>query len=160
MTREDQLREARRFLGLPHPADDDDVSKALRYIEFRNQAFLAAKKRHSKPAKRVARSLAQAIWRGQRAGLPMPQEWASLFHLYQDIGTTRSGAPKRADGFKKRLALQQAFWLLNDRNRPCVAGRNCDWCKLGAILYGNPRAEMLSQCRELRTRFRLEPGQN
>jgi hypothetical protein len=158
MTREDQLHEARHFLGLPHPANNDDVSKALRYIEFRNQAFLAAKKRHSKPAKRVARSLAQAIWRGQRAGLPMPQEWAPLFHLYQDIGTTRSGAPKRADGFKKRLALQQAFWLLNDRSRPCVANRNGDWCKLAAILYGNPKADMLSQCRKLRPLFQTRTG--
>jgi hypothetical protein len=166
MTREDQLREARHFLGLPHPADKDDVSDALQYIEFRNQAFLVAKKRHSKPAKRVARSLAQAIWRGQRAGLPMPHQWALLFHLYQDIGTTRSGPPKRTDGFKQRLALQQAFWLLSDRGRPCVAGSKGEWCKLAAILLGYPKptAGLLSQARQLRVQFKLEkmkiPGQN
>lgn len=166
MTRKQQLRVARRFLGLPHPAVDDDVSEAFRYIEFRNQAFLAAKKPHSKPAKRVARSLAQAIWRGQRAGLPMPQEWASLFHLYQDIGTTRSGPPKRTDGFKQRLALQQAFWLLSDRGRPCVAGSKGEWCKLAAILLGyqKPTTSLLSQARRLRVQFELEkmkiPGQN
>jgi hypothetical protein len=157
MTRKDQLREARRFLGLPHPAADDEVSKALRYIEFQNQACQAVKKRHSKPAKRAARSLAQAIWRGQRAGLPMLPEWASLLHLYQDIGTTRS-PPARTDGFKKRLAVQQAGWLLGDRNRPCVASRNGDWCKLAAILYGDPKADMLSQCRQLRTLFQTRTG--
>jgi hypothetical protein len=157
MTRIEQLREARRFLGLPHPAGDDEISKALRYIELRNQAHLATKERHSKPAKRVAVSLAQAIWRAQRAGLPMPQEWASLFYLYRDIGATRS-APKRTDGLKKRLALQQAFWLLNDRNRPCVASRNGDWCKLAAILYGDLKADMLSHCRQLRTLFQTRTG--
>jgi hypothetical protein len=157
MTRKDQLREARRFLGLPHPAGDDEISKALRYIELRNQANLATKERHSKPAKRVAVSLAQAIWRAQRVGLPMPQEWASLFYLYRDIGATRS-APKRTDGLKKRLALQQAFWLLNDRKRPCVASRNGDWCKLAAILLGYPKptASLLSQARQLRVQFKLE----
>jgi hypothetical protein len=159
MTRERQLRRARHFLGLPHPAADDDVSKALRYIELRDKVFRATKSRHSKPTKRAARSLAHAILRGQRAGLPMPVEWASLFLMYQHIGTTRSGPPKRTDGFKKRLALQQAFWLLNDRNRPCVASRNGDWCKLAAILFGNPKADMLSHCRVLRA-IRLEPGQN
>jgi hypothetical protein len=158
MTRIEQLREARRFLGLPHPADDDHVTKALQYIESRNQAFQATKKRHSKPAKRVAISLAQAISRGQRAGLPMPQEWASLFHLYQHIGATRSGPPKRTDGFKQRLALQQAFWLLSDRGRPCVAGSKSEWCRLAAILLGYPKptASLLSHCRQLRVQFKLE----
>jgi hypothetical protein len=156
MTREDQLREARHFLGLSHPAADDDVSKALRYIEFRDQAFQATKQRHSKPMKRAARSLLRAMVRAQRAGLAIPD----YLLWYHHMATASLGPPKRADGLKKRLALQGAFWLLNDRNRPCFANRNGDWCKLAAILYGDPKADMLSHCRELRALFRLEPGQN
>jgi hypothetical protein len=156
MTREDQLREARHFLGLPHRAADDDVSGALRYIEFRNQAFRATKQRHSKPMKRAARSLLQAIVRAHKAGLLMPESSFPLWCHY--IATASSGPPRRTDGIKKRLALQQAFWLLNDRNRPCAASRNGDWCKLAAILYGNPKADMLSQCRELRTLFQTRTG--
>jgi hypothetical protein len=158
MTREGQLRRARHFLGLPHPAVDDDVSKVLRYIEFRDQAFRATKQRHSKPMKRAARSLLQALGRGHKAGLPVPA--SSYLLWYHHIATAPSGPPKRADGFKKRLALQGAFWLLSDRNQPCLASRNGDWCKLAAILYGDPKADMLPQCRALRTLFRLEPGQN
>jgi hypothetical protein len=182
MTRDDeQLRAARFFLGLPHPADDDDVAKALHYIEFLNQLFLATKKRNAKPAKRAARSLAQAILRGQRAGLPMPREWASLFYLYRDMGTTRSELrrlargredevarrallfrepPKRADGYRQRLGLQQAFWLLSDRNRPCMASLNGDWCRLAAILLGYPKPTtgLLSQARQLRILFGLNRG--
>jgi hypothetical protein len=165
MTREQQLREARRFLGLPHPADKDEVTGALRYIEFRDRAFLATKKRHSKPAKPAARGLAKAILRAQRAGLPMPAEWVSLFYLYQHVGITRS-APKRAEGFKQRLALQQAYWLLSDRKRPCEASLNGEWCRLAAILLGYPKptAGLLSQARRVHVEFEPKktknPGQN
>jgi hypothetical protein len=165
MTREDQLRAARRFLALPHPAAaDDDVSKALRYIELRNQAFRATKQRRSKRGKRAAGSLLQAMVRARKAGLPTPAE--EFFLWYHDIATTPSGIPKRADGFKQRLALQQAFWLLNDRSRPCIAGSKGEWCKLAAILLGYPKptAGLLSQARQLRVQFKLEkmkiPGQN
>jgi hypothetical protein len=156
MTHDEQLRAARHFLGLPHPAADDDVSKALRYIELRNQAFRATKQRHSKPMKRAARSLLQAMVRARKAGLPMPAE--EFFLRYHYIATTPSGKPKRADGFKQRLALQQAFWLLDDRNRPCVASGKGDWCKLAAILLGYPKptAVLLSQARQLRVPFKLE----
>src|SRR5260370_38136001 len=104
MPRGDQLREARHFLGLPHPAaDHDDVSKALLDIEFRNQAFRATKQRHSKWMKRAARSLLQAMARAYKAGLPMPE--SSFLLYYHHVATTPSGPPKRSDGFKKRLAL-------------------------------------------------------
>jgi hypothetical protein len=180
MTREDQLREARHFLGLPHPADKDDVSNALQYIEFRNQVFRATKQRHSKPMKRAARSLLHAMTRARKAGLPMPQDLrhaigatprdlrasvdvvrdtATSFLLwYYYIATTPSGAPTRADGFKQRLALQQAFWLLSDRDRPCVAGRKADWCKLAATLLGYPKptAGLVSQARLLRSQFKRQ----
>jgi hypothetical protein len=186
MTREDQLREARHFLGLPHPADKDDVSNALQYIEFRNQAFRATKQRHSKPMKRKARSLLNALARAHKAGLPMPEDGPSYpsdktsdLHLtrksfvpnpsrsrvissfllwYHYIAATPSEKPRRADGFKQRLALQQAFWLLDDRDRPCVASGKGDWCKLAAILLGYPKptAVLLSQARQLRVPFRLK----
>jgi len=168
MTRKEQLRRARRarrFLGLPHPADSDGVSFALRYIESREQTFQATKRRHSKPAKRAARTLVQALMRGRRAGLPMPAEWPSLVNVYQHIATAKSGQPKRAEGFKARLALQQAYWLLTDRNRPCYASRTSEWCKLAAILLGMPKAApgLVSQARQLLTNWKSEeskPGQN
>jgi hypothetical protein len=173
MTRAQQLREARRFLGLPHSAADDDVSRALQYIDFRDQAFRATKQRHSKPMKRAARSFAQAWVRAQKAGLPMPP--SSYWFLYAELagrtdiktellysrgdfndpGAALLGTPKRADGFKKRLALQAAFRLLSDRDRPCRASRNGAWCKLAAILYGQPKADMLAQARQLRIPFGL-----
>jgi hypothetical protein len=190
--REQQLRAARRFLDLPHLADHDEVTAALHYIEFRNRAFLATKKRHTKPAKLAAGSLVQAMLRAQKAGLPVPPEW---FHFYQHIATAgrasanwqlvtawerpsnknnpgmnmkhsdvqnsvvshTPGKPKRAEGFKPRLALQQAFWLLNDRNRPCTASLKSDWCTLAAILLGIPQVTpgLVSQARQLRAAFKL-----
>jgi hypothetical protein len=148
MTREQQLREARRLLSLPHPAADDDVTKALQYIEFRNHAFLATKRRLSKPIKRAAHSFSKAMARASKAGLAEPP--SSWFLICRDVATATSGPPKRADGVRKRFALHQAYHLLNDRNRPCLASRNGDWCRLAAILYGNPKADMLSQCRQIR----------
>jgi hypothetical protein len=193
MTRQQQLRAARRFLGLP--ADNDEIAAALRYIEFRHRVFLATKKRCTKPAKRAAGSVVRTMLRAHRAGLPVPPEW---FHLYQHIatagrasanwqlvaawerpsnkssaGTKHSdvqntvqdvhlvshtpGKPKRAEGFKHRLALQQAFWLLNDRNRRCTASPASDWCKLAAILLGIPQVTpgLVSQARQLRAAFKL-----
>jgi hypothetical protein len=77
---EEQLRAARRLLDLPHPADRDDVSAALRYIEFRNQNFLATKRRYSKPMKRAANSFLQAAGRAHKAGLPLPPSSWLLYY--------------------------------------------------------------------------------
>lgn len=155
MTREEQLCAARRLLGLPHPADVDDVTKALRYIEILNNSFLNIKKRHSKQAKQAAGSLVLALQRAQSAGLPMPAETPSLILLYHYLAITRS-TPKRGEGFRQRLGLQQAHWLLGDRNRRCIAGPKSEWCKLAAILLGMPKATpgLVSQARELRAQWK------
>jgi hypothetical protein len=152
------------LLALPlDPAGDDEVSKALRYIELRKLAFRATKKRQTKAAKRAARSLADALVRGQRAGLPTPRGW---LQVYRRLESEKSGAPKRAEGLPARLALQQAYWLLNDRNRPCHASLNGDWCKLAAILLGQPKATagLVLQARQLLAHWAAkkdesEPGQ-
>jgi hypothetical protein len=161
MTRGQQLRAARRFLGLSHPVENDEITAALRYIEFRDRIFRATKKRYSKKTKRAARSLALSLLRAKEAGVPMPADCESLIGLYQNP-ISSSARPKRTDGFKQRLALQQAFWLLSARNRPCMASRNGDWCKLAAILLGyrKPTASLLSQARQLRILFGLKRGQN
>jgi hypothetical protein len=85
--------------------------------------------------------------------------------MYQNLATAKSGQPKRAEGLKARLALQQAYWLLTERNRPCHASLNGDWCKLAAILLGHPKATagLVSQARQLLTNWKSEeskPGQN
>jgi hypothetical protein len=161
MTREQRLLEARSFLGLPHPADWDEISEALDYIEFRDEVFRKTRQRYSKPAKRAAHSLAQAMLRARRVGLPVLSQWTSLILCYHDIATpTRK--PKRAEGFKQRLALQQAYWLLSDRGLPCEASQNGDWCKFAAILLGYPKptAGLLSQARRLRVQFKSEKMKN
>jgi hypothetical protein len=154
-----QLHAARRLLGLPlDPAGaDDEVSAALRYITLRKLAFRATKKRQTKAAKRAARSLADALVRGQRVGLPTPRGW---LHVYRRLATEKSEVPKRAEGLPARLALQQAYWLLNDRNRPCHASHNGDWCKLAAILLGHSRATdgLVVQARRLLTRWAAKSG--
>jgi hypothetical protein len=161
MTREDQLRAARRLLGLPHPAEVDDVTKALRDIEFRSKNFLATKKRYSKPMKRAADSFAQGWVRAHKAGLPLPP--SSWLLYYQEMAAAEGylgkpgWKPKRAEGFKERFALEQALWLLSERNRPCVAGPKSEWCKLAAILLGMPKVSsgLVSQAQHVQAEVGL-----
>jgi hypothetical protein len=94
MTRDEQLCAARDFLGLPHPADDGDVSRALRIITFRDRNFRATKHRHSKPMKRAARSLLEAMGRAHNAGLPLPP--SSWLLYYEHVATEPSGPPSAA----------------------------------------------------------------
>jgi hypothetical protein len=157
MTRDEQLRAAREFLGLPHPAEKDEVTAALHYIEFRDRNFQATRRRYSKPAKRAAGNLANAWVRAHENGLPLPPSSWLLFYEHTASAKGYLGQPGkqpgRGGGFKQRLALQQAFFLLSDRNRPCTVSLNGDWCKLAAILLGMPRPRpgLLSQARQLRT---------
>jgi hypothetical protein len=148
LTHEQQLCEARRLLRMPHPAeqDEDDVVRALWRIDFRDRLFSDTRKFRSKQGRRTARSLAKAIMRARARGdVPVPSFLA--YHRY--VATEPPGVPKRADAFKKRLALWQAFALLDERGRSCVASRGGDWCRLGAILYGDPTADLLPQARAL-----------
>jgi hypothetical protein len=162
MTREQQLYAARELLGLPHPVDADDVTEALRYIEFRNQAFRSTRKRYSKSMKRAANSYLLATGRAHRAGLLLPP--SSWLLYYEHVATARGYLgqpgvrPKRAEGVKARFALEQACWLLRERNRPCRASRTSEWCKLAAILLGMPKITpgLLSQAREVQALFGLQ----
>jgi hypothetical protein len=159
MGREQQLRAARRLLGMPlDPAGDDAVSEALRYIALRKLAFRQTKMRQTQPAKRAARNIADALASGQRAGTPMPMEWRHLVEVYRYLASAISASPKRAEGFPTRLALQAAYWLLTDRNRPCEASLSGDWCKLAAILLGQSKAtgSLVVQARRLLTQWAAE----
>ena len=161
MTREERLRAARQFLALTHPADKDEVTAALCYIEFRDRNFRATRQRYSKAAKRAADNIANAMVRGYEAGLPVPREWL-LFYEHTANAKGYLGQldlrPRRGEGFRLRLALHQAYWLLTDRGRRCAASRDSDWCKLAAILLGMPRvtAGLVSQARRVRAMFERE----
>jgi hypothetical protein len=152
MTREEQLCEARSLLGLPHPVDDDDdVTVALRLIEFRDRNFRATRRRYSQPAKRLARTLAPTMERALKVGLPVLPGWAGAVIAYRAIAVERGDRPKRAEGFRSRLALQQAYFLLEDRGRPADLTLDGDWLKLTAILLGHsgPTPGLLSRARQL-----------
>jgi hypothetical protein len=154
-----RLRAARRLLGLPlDPVGDDEVSEALRYIALRKLAFRQTKMRQTQPAKRAARDIADALVRGQRVGQLMPAEWRHLIEVYRYLASAIPGPPKRAEGFPTRLALQAAYWLLTDRNRPCEASLSGDWCKLAAILLGQPKTTggLVVQARRLLTQWGAE----
>jgi hypothetical protein len=64
--------------------------------------------------------------------------------LILDAPTTK---PKR-DGFRKRLAVDRAYYLLCGYGYEPITTRTGQWCRLAAILCGDPDANLYRYCCE------------
>ena len=51
------------------------------------------------------------------------------------------------NAFKKRLAAEEAVWLLRKYGVDLTSSKEGAFCKLGALLYGKPQADLQRQCR-------------
>jgi hypothetical protein len=57
-----------------------------------------------------------------------------------------SGKPERS-AYKKRLAAEEAMWLLRKYGLDVVTTKGGDFCRLAALLYGKPQADLQRHCR-------------
>ena len=48
---------------------------------------------------------------------------------------------------KKRLAAQEALWLMRKYRIDIVTTKGGTFCRLAALLYGKPRADLVNHCR-------------
>jgi hypothetical protein len=158
-----QLRDARRLLRLPQePTDVDDVHEALALIDLDERHWAAGRVEYSKSTKVALRKALAALRRLKEAYAQLPDEYvrARALDIYsinwhqlrkhatafeQDLNA------KPKDPFKyvvhrKWLAARVAFQLMHDQGLPTGAEREGKFCKLAAILYGDPKADLYNQC--------------
>jgi hypothetical protein len=78
-------------------------------------------------------------------GFPLDElrKWRSIF---ENIAKTPSGNITRMNAERKRLAIAEAYKLLERYGKPIMGGRGSKFCKLSALLYGYPGADLSNQC--------------
>ena len=158
-----QLRDARRLLRLPQePTDVDDVHEALALIDLDERHWAAGRVVYRKSTKVALRKALAALRRLKEAYAQLPDEYvrARALDIYsinwhqlrkhatafeQDLNA------KPKDPFKyvvhrKWFAARVAFQLMHDHGLPTGAEREGKFCKLAAILYGDPKADLYNQC--------------
>lgn len=61
-----------------------------------------------------------------------------------------SEKPKRSDGFYKKLAAAQAIRLMRKYKLDVTTAKDSDFCRLAALLAGEPKADLRRYCRAAR----------
>ena len=158
-----QLRDARRLLRLPQePTDVDDVHEALALIDLDERHWAAGRVEYSKSTKVALRKALAALRRLKEACAQLPDEYvrARALDIYSinwhQLGKHATAFEqdlnaKPKDPFKyvvhrKWFAARVAFQLMHDQGLPTGAEREGKFCKLAAILYGDPKADLYNQC--------------
>ena len=158
-----QLRDARRLLGSPQaPTDVDDVYEALALIDLDERHWAAGRVEYRKSTKVALRKALAALRRLKEAYAQLPDEYVRTRALdvyaidwdqlrkhatafEQDLNT------KPKDPFKyvvhrKWFVARVTYQLMIDHGLPTGAEREGKFCKLAAILYGDPKADLYNQC--------------
>jgi hypothetical protein len=68
--------------------------------------------------------------------------------ILEEIGDSRSRKRPQMNALKKRLAVAEAHQLLQKYgSRRVTATKNGEFCRLAALLYGDPKADLINQCK-------------
>jgi hypothetical protein len=161
--RRGQLHDARRLLHLPqNPTDIDDVAKALALIDLDEGHWAAGRVEYRKTTKIALRKVLAAITLLKQAYAHLPDDyvraraldvysidWAQLRKHGTMFEQDLNAKPK--DPFKylvhrKWFAARVAYQLMHDHGLAVRAERKGKFCKLAAILYGDPKVDLYHQC--------------
>ena len=161
-----QLRDARDLLGLPQdPTDADDVHEALALIDLDERHWAAGRVEYRKATKGALRKVLSALWRLEQAYAVLPDDYVRARSLdidsidwhqvrkhttmfEQDLHAKRK-APFQYVVHRKWFAVRVAYELMHDHSIPIRAERNGKFCRLAAILYGDPKTDLHKQCCEV-----------
>jgi hypothetical protein len=158
-----QLRDARHLLRLPQdPTDVDDVHEALALIDLDERHWAAGGVEYRKSTKVALRNALAALSRLKEAYAQLPDEYVRAraldinsinWHQLRKHATAfeqdLNAKPKYPSKYvvhRKWFAARVAFQLMHDLGLPTGAEREGKFCKLAAILYGDPKADLYNQC--------------
>jgi hypothetical protein len=178
LLRQELVRQAIALIKPKEEARDEcqyeiTLSDAAIDMALLDDRFATAPKR--KQAKKAVRRLASALRRVEIALLgvvnfdlriPMPIDDDLIRNWREDvelIAKTPSGKLTRESAERKRLAVAEAHRLLEKYGAAITPTRGSNFCRLAALLYGDPRANLRNQCRAHRRSPRhpiLEAFQN
>ncbi len=167
LTLDQQIKLALKLLA---PAKDalaycvEEIKFAIDTVEVMTTTAEASKAMVSKDTKNKLRAHRDALRKLQTTQQALTDEFGYPFfdigskeHIKIDLekyidGVERwrakpAGPPKRAE-HKKRLAAEHARWLLWHFGHRVSATRGGPWCKLAAILYGDPSENLYHHCAE------------
>jgi hypothetical protein len=155
MTRDQQLHAAAELLG--HPDDMSDVHSAIIIVNVAK----STKHLYSKNAKRKLIAYIAALRRLAAAdtslrSIPYQQLWVPFIpakivneHLakcQQQLAAWPKKSGTKGDIERRRLAALMARHLLGGRATTTRRGK---WCRLAAILFGDPNVDLFRQCCEI-----------
>lgn len=134
------------------------VTTALIEIEFIVEQDRATSRPRTKEAKKAAGRLASALERIEVVlkdrsldfyiKMFFPKAELLKWKLKcQELAKTTSGKLVRTNAYKKRLAVGDAYRLMTSYGGRAVATKDSNFCRLAALLYGDPKADLHNQCR-------------
>ncbi len=172
-----QLRAIRRLLGLPltPPAlpADDHVRAALYAVDFVEKVDQADRVPYDKATRAKLRPLVNTVQRALKLTDALPEFYR--MKLDQEKITLRDDLNKHLEilerdlqakpakalkysGARQRAAAYGALTLLARypdrwRGKPFSTHLASTWCKLAALLYGDPRANLYRAVRETKKKY-------
>jgi hypothetical protein len=152
------------LLGLPQdPSDaDDGIREALALIDLDERHWAAGRVEYRKATKGALRKVLSALGRLEEAYAGLPDDYVRARSLdinsidwhqlrkhttmfEQDLHA-RPKAPFKYVAHRKWFAARVAYQLMRDYSLPIRAERDGKFCRLAAILYGDPKADLYTQC--------------
>jgi hypothetical protein len=176
--RGEHAEQVRRAIALIMPearwqdACREDVEMAIVELDLDVHQLRSDFHLRTKPAKRAAKRLALALRRVEVV-LKDQNHDASVYMFFprtellkwtarcEEIAETPSGKTKRKIAEAKRLAVSKARGLLFKHGASDAADdatRGSRFCRLAALLYGDPNIELHNQCRVLLRESRKKSG--
>jgi hypothetical protein len=137
----------------------DGCEDALRNIEFAlfiEQFYAFGRTKEDKgKARKIAKALRRVddYVRGFNkpnfplVGFPFKElrKWKQVF---TKMGETPSGKIRQLNALRKRLAAAEAYQLLRKYGLKRIeATKGGKFCRLAALLYGDPQADLINQCK-------------
>jgi hypothetical protein len=158
-----QLRDARHLLGLPQdPTDADDVREALALIDLDERHWAAGGVEYRKATKGALRKVLSALRRLEQAYAGLPDDyvrarsldidsidWHQLrkhMTVFEQDLHAKPNAPFKYLVHRKWFVARVAYQLMHDHDLRIRAERESKFCKLAAILYGDPKTDLYQHC--------------
>jgi hypothetical protein len=151
---ENIVRQAVKLIG--NPDCREDVEFALDAVAVMNTTMSASRRTATKRAKRAAGSLAAALRRVEMAAdskdldmtvMCFPRKIISKWKRHSEkLAKTPSQKPAPNSDAKKRAA-EYALGLLRKYDKHVATTKGSRFCRLAALLYADPKADLHHQCR-------------
>jgi hypothetical protein len=129
-----------------------DIGLALYIEDFYSFGVTKADKGKARQIARALRRVDDLVRDFNKRDFPLNRFPFDELTKWKKVFTKMAGTPSRKttrqNALKKRLAVAEAYQLLKKYGSERVtATKSGKFCRLAALLYGDPKADLINQCR-------------